>query len=261
MGTWVPKNDEGAWPRAPNSISVVCHLVDCAVSSLGPDTDQLQSKAVVPISILKICNFWRALTLCLCGDQANTANRNPHIMSPALQHWKSGWQLRALQRLKRTKHGKYCVLMTVLAEPENRHLYLQLIRLTQLHLQMESPAPATTTICWTCVVILPLNSTTCMTYFVFSWSLDWKTIKTTSALASDWLRRKQLVPLYRPSDHAWDIRLQLLTLSHSLRIWSWTRVFYWELGSRSLKTKLPSDLGSSRWSPPSHIPCPSSSLS
>ena len=74
-----------------------------------------------------------------------------------------------------------------------------------------------------------------MTSFVFSWSLAWKTVETTSALPSDWLRRKEPVSLYRPSDHAWNIELQLLTLSHSLRIWSWTWVFSWKLGSHSLK--------------------------
>lgn len=75
---------------------------------------------------------------------------------------------------------------------------------------MESLAPATSNVCWTCVVILPLNTTTCMTYFVFSWPLDWKTIKTTSALLSDWIKGKEQVSLvsFRP---CLGIELQLLT--------------------------------------------------
>lgn len=132
----------------------------------------------------KRSNFSGALHLCLCGDQANTANRIPHAMLPAVPHVKMGRQVGALQREKKGKHCKYCVLVTVLAELENKRLHLQLIRLTPLRLQMESPAPATTNGCWTCVVILPLNTTTCMTYLIFSWPLDWKTIRTTSALLS-----------------------------------------------------------------------------
>lgn len=114
-------------------------------------------------------------------------------MLPAVLHLKTGWQVGALQREKKGKHRKYCVLVTVLAELENKRLRLQLIRLTQLRLQMEPPAPATSNGCWTCVVILPLNTTTCMAYLIFSWPLDWKTIRTTSALLSSGIRGKEQV--------------------------------------------------------------------
>lgn len=106
----------------------------------------------------------------------------------------AGWG-GALQREKRGKHCKSCILVTALAELENRHLHLQLIRLTQLRLQMESLAPATSSVGWTCVLLLPLNITTCVTYFVFSWPLGWKTIKTTSALLSNWIGGKEQASL------------------------------------------------------------------
>lgn len=42
-------------------------------------------------------------------------------------HLKTGWQVGALQRETRERHWKYRVLVTVLAELENRHLHVPLI--------------------------------------------------------------------------------------------------------------------------------------
>lgn len=76
---------------------------------------------------------------------------------------------------------------------------------------MDSFAPSTTNVCWTCVVILPLNTTTWMTYFVFSWPLDWKTIKTTSALLSDWIRGKEQLSL---ASFRWCLGYQVTAANH-----------------------------------------------
>lgn len=111
----------------------------CSLQILGTGYRSTVTKSSCTNLFFHRSNVLRALNLCLCGDQAETANRNPHVMSPALWHSKIEWQVGgALQREKRENHCKYCVLVTVLAELENRPLHLQLIRLTQLRLQMES---------------------------------------------------------------------------------------------------------------------------
>lgn len=200
----------------------------------------------------KRSSFLKALSLCLCRDPAKQQTENPHVTSLGLQHLKTGWQVGALQGEKRGKHCENHVLVIILAELENG-LHLQLIRLTQLWLQMESLAPATTNVCWTCVVILPLNTTTCMTYFVFSWPLDWKTIKTTSALLSDWIRGKEQVSLV---SFRLCLGYRVTAANHFPTPWKSDPEHEFSTGKSGLthsKTKVPSDLGSNLRSPPLFI--------
>lgn len=111
------------------------------------------------------------------------------ISSSALKNRMAGWGL------TKREEGKNIVNIVCLwpfwLNLKTGVFICSIIRLTQLRSQIASPAPATCT----CVVILPLNTTTCMTYLVFPWPLDWKTIKTTSALLSNWIRGKEQVSL------------------------------------------------------------------
>ena len=229
----------------------------------GPSMDQLWSKPIAPICLFVFhrSKVLRALNLSLPVWWSSPNKPSCHVTSTLpFKNRMAGWG-GALRREKRGKHCKSCILVTALAELENRRLHLQLIRLTQLRLQMESLAQATSSVGWTCVILLPLNITTCMTYFVFSWPLGWKTVKTTSALLSNWIRGKEQASLV-------SLRLCLgnpVTAANHFPtpknpIWM-EREF--SAGSSALnqsKTKLPSDLGSGMWSPPWYIPCVSNSL-
>lgn len=95
--------DEGAWHRAWNSVRVLRLLVDCAISTVGTGYWSIAIKSGCMDFCFKRPNVLGPLNLCSCGDQATMANRHPHVMSPAVRHLKTGWQVEALQREKREK--------------------------------------------------------------------------------------------------------------------------------------------------------------
>lgn len=81
MAGWGPGlsgKAEGAWHRARGSESVVRLLVDCAVSTLGTGYRPIATKSSGTDFYFESPNFLKpSLNLCLRGDPANVANRNP----------------------------------------------------------------------------------------------------------------------------------------------------------------------------------------
>lgn len=78
--------------------------------SWGPNIDQcfvIKSSCTNFLFFSLRSRVLREVNLSLCDDQAQTANTNPHVMSPALCCLKTGWQVEGV--LYKEKRGENTV--------------------------------------------------------------------------------------------------------------------------------------------------------